>query len=96
MEFTVYDYPRYYSEKEVCFLPKSLEVDVKDNVEIALKQLKKKMVFEGVFREVKKRRYYEKPSAKRKRKKEESLRRIKKRRKRFEQNLRRNKRYRKF
>ena len=33
-----------------------------DNVERAIKILKRKMADEGIFRELKKRRYYEKPS----------------------------------
>ena len=48
-------------------------VNVRDgNVEQALKVLKKKMQREGLFREMKLRRNYEKPSAKRKREKNES------------------------
>ena len=44
-------------------------VDVIDNqVEAALKQLKKLMLKEGAFQEMKRRAHYEKPSVKRKRK----------------------------
>ena len=44
-------------------------VDVIDNqVELALKQLKKLMLKEGAFQEMKRRAHYEKPSVKRKRK----------------------------
>ena len=54
-------------------------VNVRDgNVEQALKVLKKKMQREGLFREMKLRRNYEKPSAKRKREKNESVRRWRK------------------
>lgn len=44
-------------------------VDVVDNqVEAALKQLKKSMLREGAFQEMKRRAHYEKPSVRRKRK----------------------------
>ena len=46
-----------------------LEIKVIDNnIDKALRQLKKKMATEGLFREFKKRRHYEKPSERRKRK----------------------------
>jgi small subunit ribosomal protein S21 len=77
-------------------LPQALEVEVRDSVETALKKLKKKMAFEGVFREIKKRRYYEKPSEKRKRKREDALRRIRKRKRRYEQYVKKNKKYRNY
>jgi small subunit ribosomal protein S21 len=49
-----------------------------NNVDQALKVLKKKLQREGVFREMKLRRDYEKPSEKRKREKAESVRRWRK------------------
>ena len=50
-----------------------IEIVVFDNnIDKALRQLKKKMATEGLYREFKKRRYYEKPSEKRKRKKAEA------------------------
>lgn len=49
-----------------------------NNVEQALKVLKKKMQREGVFREMKARRSYEKPSEKRTRQKAEAIRRSRK------------------
>ena len=56
-----------------------VSVHVRDNnVEQALRALKKKMQREGVFREMKLRRDYEKPSEKRKREKSESVRRWRK------------------
>jgi small subunit ribosomal protein S21 len=56
-----------------------LEVSVRDNnVDQALKALKKKMQREGTFREMKRRRHYEKPSEKRQRKKAEAIRRARK------------------
>jgi small subunit ribosomal protein S21 len=54
-------------------------VNVRDNnVEQALKVLKKKMQREGIFREMKLRRDFEKPSEKRKREKAEAVRRWRK------------------
>jgi small subunit ribosomal protein S21 len=54
-------------------------VTVRDNnVEQALRVLKKKMQREGIFREMKMRRDFEKPSEKRKREKAEAVRRARK------------------
>tara|TARA_Y100001936_G_C15726495_1_gene483776 strand:+ start:143 stop:346 length:204 start_codon:yes stop_codon:yes gene_type:complete len=56
-----------------------VQVVVRDNnVDQALKVLKKKMQREGIFREMKERRHYEKPSLKRKRKLNEAVRRERK------------------
>ena len=56
-----------------------VQVVVRDNnVDQALKVLKKKMQREGIFREMKLRRFYEKPSEKRARQKDESARRVRK------------------
>lgn len=56
-----------------------VSVQVRDNnIEQALKVLKKKMQREGLFREMKLRRDFEKPSEKRKREKAESVRRFRK------------------
>ena len=56
-----------------------VQVVVRDNnVDQALKALKKKMQREGVFREMKLRRSYEKPSEKKAREKSESIRRSRK------------------
>ena len=56
-----------------------MQVLVRDNnVDQALKALKKKMQREGVFREMKARRSYEKPSEKRSRQKAEAIRRSRK------------------
>ena len=49
-----------------------------NNVEQALKYLKKKMQREGIFREMKRRKAYEKPSEKRVREKAEAIRRARK------------------
>ena len=57
----------------------TVHVTVRDNnVDQALKALKKKMQREGVFREMKLRRAYEKPSEKRAREKAEAVRRARK------------------
>ena len=56
-----------------------LQVLVRDNnVDQALKALKKKMQREGIFREMKLRNYYEKPSERRVREKAEAVRRARK------------------
>lgn len=56
-----------------------VSVHVRDNnVEQALRALKKKMQREGLFREMKLRRDYEKPSEKKKREKSEAVRRWRK------------------
>jgi small subunit ribosomal protein S21 len=53
-----------------------VQVFVRDNdVEQALRVLKKKMQREGVFREMRRRRFYEKPSDKTSREKAEAIRR---------------------
>jgi small subunit ribosomal protein S21 len=57
----------------------NVQVTVRDNnVDQALRALKKKMQREGVFREMKLRRHYEKPSEKRAREKAEAVRRHRK------------------
>jgi small subunit ribosomal protein S21 len=56
-----------------------VQVVVRDNnVDQALKALKKKMQREGIFREMKLRNFYEKPSEKRAREKAEAVRRARK------------------
>ena len=56
-----------------------MEVIVRDNnVDHALRTLKKKMQREGMYREMKKRRAYEKPSERRAREEAESTRRVRK------------------
>ena len=56
-----------------------VQVVVRDNnVDQALRALKKKMQREGIFREMKLRNYYEKPSEKRAREKAEAIRRARK------------------
>lgn len=56
-----------------------VQIVVRDNnVEQALRALKKKMQREGTFREMKRRKFYEKPSEKRARQKAEAVRRARK------------------
>ncbi|MEA2839556.1 MAG: small subunit ribosomal protein [Methylobacteriaceae bacterium] len=56
-----------------------MQVLVRDNnVDQALKALKRKLQREGVFREMKRRRSYEKPSERRVREKAEAIRRMRK------------------
>ena len=56
-----------------------VQIYVRDNnVDQALKALKKKMQREGTFREMKRRKFYEKPSEKRARQKAEAVRRARK------------------
>jgi small subunit ribosomal protein S21 len=56
-----------------------LQVVVRDNnVDQALRALKKKLQREGVFREMKLRNYYEKPSERKARQKAEAVRRARK------------------
>ena len=56
-----------------------MQVIVRDNnVDQALRVLKKKMQREGIFREMKLRRHYEKPSEKRVREQAEAVRRSRK------------------
>jgi len=57
-----------------------MELKVVDgNLTKAMRLMKRKLQQEGLFREMKKRRFYEKPSAKRKRKQKESMQRERKR-----------------
>ena len=58
---------------------KIVSVNVRDNnVDQALRALKKKMQREGIFREMKLRRHYEKPSERKARQQAESVRRQRK------------------
>jgi small subunit ribosomal protein S21 len=55
-----------------------LEVTVDHNIEKALRVLKRKLIREGLFKELKTRRYFEKPCEKRKRKQKEAVKRTRK------------------
>jgi small subunit ribosomal protein S21 len=68
-------HPAYQPERE----DQLLQVFVRDkNIEQALRMLKKKMQREGVFREMRRRRFYEKPSEESARKKSDAVRRARK------------------
>lgn len=56
----------------------AMEVVVDHGVERAIKVLKRKLIKEGLFKELKSRRYYSKPSEEKKRKLKESLKKIRK------------------
>lgn len=49
-----------------------IEIIVGHNLEKAMRVLKRKLIREGVFKELKSRRFYEKPSERRKRKEKEA------------------------
>jgi small subunit ribosomal protein S21 len=57
-------------------LGRPLEVEVRDSLEKAMKILKQKMSKEGILQELKRRRFYEKPSVKKKRKTREARKRL--------------------
>jgi small subunit ribosomal protein S21 len=64
-----------------------LKIEVFDNqIEGALKALKKQMLKEGLFQEMKRRAHYEKPSVKRKRKAAQARKKRRKALKRMQQN----------
>ena len=63
-------------------LGRPLEVEVRDSLEKAMKVLKQRMSKEGILQELKRRRFYEKPSVKRKRKIREAAKRRRKERRR--------------
>ena len=64
----------------------ALEVAVDHNIEKAMKVLKRKLIKEGLFKELKIRRYYEKPSERRKRKQKEALKKVRKEASRLKKN----------
>ena len=55
-----------------------MEIRVEGSLDQAMRVLKRKLAQEGVFKEMKKRAFYEKPSVKRKRKQAEAQRRRRK------------------
>ena len=74
-DLSLYRFPRPLTPKRGC----RVQVLVRDNnVDQALKALKKKMQREGIFREMKLRGHYEKPSEKKAREKAEAVRRARK------------------
>jgi small subunit ribosomal protein S21 len=63
---------------------KAMKVIVQDNqIEKALRDLKKKLTKEGFFSEIKERRFYDKPSVQRKKKQAKAAKRRRKRMRRF-------------
>jgi small subunit ribosomal protein S21 len=57
---------------------KMIEVEVRGDIEYAIRQLKKKLQMDGIKRELKRREYYEKPSVKKRRKQAEAKRKMRK------------------
>jgi small subunit ribosomal protein S21 len=55
-------------------VPDPLAVRVDDNLERAIRSLKKKMDKEGIFKELRRRRNYEKPSVRRRAKRARAIR----------------------
>lgn len=55
-----------------------IEVEVRGDIEQAIRLLKKKLQLDGMKRELKRREFYEKPSAKKRRKQAESTRKLRK------------------
>lgn len=72
-EFRSNDRPAYDRPKAG-----AMEVTVEHNIEKAMRILKRKLIKEGLFKELKSRRYYEKPSERKKRKSKESVKKIRK------------------
>ncbi len=72
-----YDRGGYSSQQD---RPKAgpMEVTVEHNIEKAMRVLKRKLIKEGLFKELKARRYYEKPSERKKRKDKESKKKLRK------------------
>jgi small subunit ribosomal protein S21 len=56
----------------------AMEVHVEHNIDKAMKILKRKLIKEGLFKELKARRYFEKPSERKKRKGKESFKKARK------------------
>lgn len=55
-----------------------IEVDVRGDIEVAIRQLKKKLQLDGIKKELKRREFYEKPSDKKRRKQAEARRKVRK------------------
>lgn len=76
MGLTHGSYSCSYSDPMEPLFGKPVEVDVRDSLEKAMKILKQKMSKEGILQELKRRRFYEKPSVRRKRKMREARKRL--------------------
>ncbi len=55
-----------------------IEVEVRGDIEYAIRQLKKKLQMDGMKKELKRREHYEKPSVKKRRKQAEAKRKLRK------------------
>ncbi|MEN8140061.1 MAG: 30S ribosomal protein S21 [Thermodesulfobacteriota bacterium] len=55
-----------------------MEVEVRGDIEYAIRQLKKKLQLDGMKKELKRREFYEKPSMKKRRKQAEAKRKLRK------------------
>ena len=55
-----------------------IEVEVRGDIEYAIRQLKKKLQMDGMKKELRRREYYEKPSVKKRRKAAEAKRKLRK------------------
>ncbi|MEW6220017.1 MAG: 30S ribosomal protein S21 [Thermodesulfobacteriota bacterium] len=55
-----------------------MEVEVRGDIEQAIRLLKKKLQLDGIKKELKRREYYEKPSVKKRRKQAEAKRKLRK------------------
>jgi len=56
----------------------SIDIEVRGDIEQAIRLLKKKLQLDGIKKELKRREYYEKPSVKRRRKQAEAKRKLRK------------------
>ncbi len=56
----------------------AIEIEVRGDIEQAIRLLKKKLQLDGIKKELKRREYYEKPSVKRRRKQAEARRKLRK------------------
>ncbi len=72
------DAPKLPSNKGEQQSGAALEVVVDHGIDRAIRVLKRKLIKEGLFKELKSRRYYEKPSEKKKRKEKESKKKLRK------------------
>jgi small subunit ribosomal protein S21 len=66
------------ARKETSRLPLKIPISKGQNLERALKQLKRKMATEGISKEIRKHNYYEKPCERRRRKQKERMRALRK------------------
>ena len=77
--FSCFDFIIIYNLRLYEVTRLTIEVQVRDNnVEAAIRVLKKKLLREGIFKELKLRKNYEKPSERKLREKAESIKRFKK------------------